>query len=71
MIHNSSSEIENDPSSANEKGDAQKEFVDVAMTVDENIFEEDPEDIEEGQFVSFRYLGETKGIPLHSKISSG
>lgn len=47
------------------------EFYEVEMSVDERFFDGDINEISEGNFVSFKYLGEhgTYGPPLNPKVS--
>ncbi len=39
------------------------------MPVEEDIFEGELDEIQKGSFVSFRYLGENKGLPMNPKVS--
>jgi hypothetical protein len=43
--------------------------VEMPMTLDEEIFEGEANELENGAFVSFRYMGESNGIPIGPKIS--
>lgn len=55
-----------------EEGEDQEEFFDVEMTIDDDLFDQNSEEIEEGMFVSFKYTGEySKGLgrPMNPKVS--
>ena len=54
-----------------EIAEPERQFYDVEMSVDEELFVGDPTEISEGSFVSFRYIGEagSDAPPINPKIS--
>ncbi len=62
LAHNAGEDVES--------GQEDKHY-DVEMTIDDELFEDDVDAIEEGDFVSFKYVGEyAKGLgrPMNPKV---